>query len=122
MMFIIGIFLLGPIVLKKSNRRRIPRKPWITSAILRSIHRKEKLHKKYVSNPTNANKQAHVSYRNKLTTLIRISKRHYYAEKLEESKFNSKQTWNVLNDILGRQRGPKHLPSFFFLAQWFSHF
>ena len=97
----------------KSNRRRIPRKPWITSAILKSICRKDKLRKKYVSYPSDSNKAAYVNYRNKLTSLIRTSKRRYYAEKLEESKFNSKRTWNVLNDILGRQNGHKQISSSF---------
>ena len=96
-----------------SSRRRIPRKPWITSAILKSIRRKEKLYKKYVNHPTNSNKIAYSTYRNKLTTLIRTSKRRYYAEKLEESKFNTKQTWKVLNNILGRHNRQKQMPSFF---------
>ena len=57
------------------NTKRVPRKPWITQAILKSIHRKDKLYRKYKSSPTVANKLALVSYKNALqTTVIRVSK------------------------------------------------
>ena len=96
-------FPLRSIHVSKSARRKIPRKPWITPAIVKSILRKEKLYKNYVSHPTDSRKAAYISYRNKLTTLIRISKRNYYADKFTEFKYNTKQTWKVLNNILGRK-------------------
>ncbi len=97
-----------PYKLSRINKRRrnIPRKPWITSAIVKSINRKDKLYKKYVSHSTDYNKNLYVTYRNRLTALIRVSKRNYYADKLKEFKHNSKQTWNVLNNILGRNNKP----------------
>ena len=96
-----------------SKNRSIPRKPWITALILKSIHRKEKLHRKYVCHPTSSNKNAYISYRNKLTTLIRTAKKNFYTNKLENSKRNSKLIWNILNDILGRKK-KQPLPSFFY--------
>ncbi len=84
------------------SKSNIPRKPWITSAIIKSIKRKDNLYKKYVCNPSVCNKNLYVNYKNKLTTLIRLSKRNYFAMKLNECKYDSKQTWNVLNNILGR--------------------
>jgi hypothetical protein len=69
---------------------------------VKSIIRKDKMYKKYVNKPTESNKKMYVNYRNKLTSLIRISRRNYYTDKLEESKHDTKQTWNVLNNILGR--------------------
>ena len=86
------------------NRQRIPRKPWITSAIMKSISRKEKLHNKFVNRPNETNKNNYHNYRNRLTTIIRASKRDYYAKKLSDCKHNTKQTWNVLNSILGRNK------------------
>ena len=41
----------------KSGKRKIPRQPWITSAIVKSIIRKEKLYKKYVNRPTESRKK-----------------------------------------------------------------
>ena len=87
---------------KRSNR--IPRKPWITSAILTSVRRKNKLHLKYKSSPTDSNKRLYVNYRNKLTNLIRISKKTYYCNLLDAKKGNLKQTWKILNGLLGRDR------------------
>ena len=84
------------------NRRQIPRKPWITPAVLKSIGRKEKLHKKFLNHPTRSNKVIYHNYRNRLTTIIRASKKNYYADKLSSCKHSAKQTWNILNSVLGR--------------------
>ena len=83
---------------------RIPRKPWITSAILTSIRRKNKLYIKFKSSPTDSNKLLLANYRNKLTNLIRVSKKNYYCNLLDTHKHNLKQTWKILNDLLGRRR------------------
>ena len=56
------------------------RKPWITPAILKSIHRKDKLYKKCMNKPTYDNKTKLNKYRNMLTSLIRSSKKHYFTE------------------------------------------
>ena len=78
------------------------------------MRRKEKLYKKTISHPTTVNKTLYSRYRNKLTTLIRAAKEKFYAEKLEHHKHNSKQTWKVLNDILGRSNKSK-LPNSFYI-------
>ena len=59
----------------KSKSNRIPRKPWITSAVLTSIRRKNNSYLKFKSSPTDSNKLLLESYRNKLTNLIRLSKK-----------------------------------------------
>ena len=95
-----------------ANSRRIPRKPWITQVILKSIRRKDKLYRKYRSSQTESNKLALVNYKNSLTALLRAAKKRYFSDLLDEHKNNSKQTWKVLNDLLGRNR--KHqLPDSF---------
>ena len=82
----------------------IPRKPWITSAILTSVRRKNKLFIKFKSSPTDSNKLLLANYRNKLTNLIHVSKKNYYCNFLDTHKHNLKQTWQILNDFLGRRR------------------
>ena len=96
----------------KANAHRIPRKPWISKAILKSIHRKDKLYRKYRSSPIASNKLALSNYKNTLTTLIRAAKKNYYSDLLDQHKRNLKQTWKVLNDLLGNNRR-KHLPDSF---------
>ena len=95
-----------------SRSRRVPRKPWITPAVLKSIAQKEKLHKKYLRHPSDLNKKRYHDYRNRLTSIIRASKKDYYAEKLSSCKHDVKQTWNVLNSILGRQNKSSFPASF----------
>lgn len=87
-----------------SRSNRIPRKPWITSAILTSIRRKNKLYHKFKSSSTDSNRLLFVNYRNKLTNLIRVSKKNYYCNLLDDQKHNLKQTWKILNGLLGRDR------------------
>ena len=58
-----------------SSAKRIPRKPWITPVILKSINRKQRLYRKNIGHPTTSNKESYITYRNILTTLIRNSKK-----------------------------------------------
>ena len=81
-----------------------PQKPWITKAILKSIRRKDKLYRKYRSSQTASSKRALTNYKNKLTSIIRASKKQYYCNLLDEHKHNLKKTWGVLNDLLGNKR------------------
>jgi len=86
------------------SSKRIPHKPWITNAILKSIRRKNHLYHKFKSDPTESNKRSLAHYRNTLTHLIRDSKKRYYSELLEGNKNNIKRTWSLLNNIMGRKR------------------
>ena len=96
-----------------ANSRHIPRKPWITQAILKSIHRKDMLYLKNRSSQTESNKLALVNYKNSLTALLRAAKKRYFLDLLDEHiKNNSRQTWKVLNNLLGRNR-KQQLPDSF---------
>ena len=59
---------------------------------------------KFKSSPTDSNKLLLASYRNKLTNLIRLSKKNYYCSLLDDHKHNLKQTWKILNGLLGIDR------------------
>ena len=74
-----------------SSAKRIPRKPWITPVILKSINRKQRLYRKYIGHPTTSNKESYITYRI-LTTLIRKSKKSYYTDKLDACKHDTKRT------------------------------
>ena len=53
---------------------------------------------------TDSNKLLFANYRNKLTNLTRVSKKNYYCNLLDANKNNLRQTWKVLNGLLGRDR------------------
>ena len=74
------------IPLKKcsSKYKRDPRSPWITKCILKSINTKNKLYKKYLHCPNSNNLQKFKTFRNKLNTVIRKSKRSYFLTNLRK--------------------------------------
>ena len=51
-------------------------------------------------------------YKNKLTSIIRASKKQHFAHVLDAHKRDLKKTWSVLNDLLGNNR-KKPLPDSF---------
>lgn len=69
--------------------------PWTTKGILKSIKYKSRLYKFYMKNPSSLNKEKYVSYKNKLTQIIRKSKRNHYTELLKASQGDCKRSWNV---------------------------
>ena len=88
----------------KTNRKKDPMSPWITKGLLKSINKKNTLYKQYLKSPTNGNLQKFKTYKNKLTVLIRKSKRMHFFTKFEKTKNNMKQTWQAINDIIGNGR------------------
>ena len=91
-----------PITKCSNNRRKEPISPWITKGLLKSINNKNKLYKQYINSPTIEKRQKFKTYKNKLNMLIRKAKRKYFFKKFERSKNDMKQTWNTINNILGR--------------------
>ena len=67
------------------------RKPWLTNSFLRSINKKNK----------------RITYRNKLTNLLRVAKRLYFQNQIEIKNTNIKQTWRILNNAIGQNKKKK---------------
>ena len=92
---------IAELSIKKPTRRSAPIQPWISYNLLRCINKKNALHKKYVKCPTNQNHLNFKTYRNILTTLLRVAKKDYFQRKLEANKDKPKETWKILlEDIL----------------------
>ena len=91
------------IPLIKPKQHNTIRKPWITKGIFRSIQRRNHLYKIYIRTPTNSNLNEYKKYRNLLTNIIRTSRKSYYTNKLKTVKSNTKSTWAIINDILGKK-------------------
>ena len=89
------------------NGRKHKKTPWITTRILKSINRRNKLYKvlkrtktdaiSYVTKKINFNR-----YRNVLCKTIAFAKRKYYIHIFEQSQRDMKKTWATLSDILNR--------------------
>ncbi len=72
--------------------------------VLDAVPAKNNLYKKYLSSPTDENFAKFKTYRNKLTAMIRKSKRQYYHKKFESTKNDIRQTWKTINGVIGRNK------------------
>lgn len=90
--------------IKRSSKKRRIRKPWISKGLLKSIKTKNKLYKQLIRKPNPNSERVYKDYKNKLNHSIRMAKRLYYDEKLTENKANIKQTWNLLNSIMNKNK------------------
>jgi len=71
-----------------NKENKIKLKPWITKGIRKSIHRKNKMYKKYVGNKNEDIYKEYQKLRNKLNDIIRGKKRHY-GKYFEDNKQNA---------------------------------
>ena len=71
-------------------KRSKPKSPWISFVLLKSVDRKNKLYKRSIKKPTDTNIESYKKYRNKLNTLLRLAKRNYYCDLLDQEKNNIK--------------------------------
>lgn len=86
--------------LKPVSRKKVKNfieKPWITQGIRKSIKVKNRL-------LFCGQKERYRFYRNKISTLIRISKRSYYENYFKINSKNNKKTWSAINELLSRKK------------------
>ena len=93
----------------KSFRKN--RQPWVTKGISRSITKRNQLYKRALKSKCSKQLDKYKKYRNILTSLIRLSRRLYYSNKLEENKQSSTLLWSTVNDIIGEKQ-VKHTDTF----------
>ena len=65
---------------------------WLTKGILTSCKEKNRLYKIYKCNPTIGNEQTYKIYKNKLTHIIRLSKKIYFRNKFDIFKNDCRKT------------------------------
>ena len=87
---------------QKTYTHRKQFKPWLTSALLKSIQKKNKLYTIYLKHKTIQSKTYYKRYKNKLTNLLRAAEKRYYFDKIKLNQSNLKNTWKVLKEIIGR--------------------
>ena len=95
-----------PIRKRKNNRKNKIRRPWITKGILTSIHTKNALFKQHILYPDNVMlHEKFKKYRNKLNAIIKRSRKAYYFDKLQSASGQTSNTWEILNELLGKRKG-----------------
>ena len=98
------------IPLKKLSKKelKIQAKPWITSAIRKSIERRDKILSNFIKSKDDEHKEElysrFKSLRNKIVSLTRASKKLHFQRYFTENSKNIKKTWSGIKYI--KQRSP----------------
>lgn len=78
-------------------------KPYITQGIIKSIKERNRLQRLYSKWPLTY-ENTFKRYRNKLTSVIRAAKADYYKTTLNINKGNSRKFWEIVNNIMGKDK------------------
>ena len=86
----------------KFNKRRHKKSQWITQGIVKSISYRDKLYKPYKTTSTNtdAHERIKINLNKILKANIRMAKRNHYYSLFEKYKYNIKNTWTNIKDLL----------------------
>ena len=94
---------------------KLKEKPWITRGILKSIQVRDSTYKKLIKAKDDGNKkyleQKLKTYRNKLTVLIRESKKRYYEEFFLVNKENLHKVWKGIKSIINSKEKNHNMPN-----------
>ena len=99
--------------LKKVKIGYKTRKPWLTVGVKNSINTKNKLYIKSIKYPSAINKSTYTNYKNKLNYITRKLERDHIENLLLKHKSNLKRTWQIMKDILNRNRVRNCPPEYF---------
>lgn len=86
--------------------------PWITKGLQNACKKKNTLHRDFIRQRTKEAENKYKKYKNKLTHIIRKSKKEYFGKILEDNK-NNKGIWNILNSIIRNGTRLTMLPRYF---------
>ena len=87
--------------------------PWLSPGLLKSVNKKNRLHKRFVSSPSTSSETKYQAYKNKLTHLIRIAKRKYNDSKFENARNDLKTTWKLLKAVINKHKSMSSPPTSF---------
>ena len=79
------------------------KQPWVTSALLKSCQKKNKLYRYFIQYNSEQNKEAFVKYRNTFKKVKFQTKKIYYNKLFSEYKSNTHKTWNLIRSLVGYQ-------------------
>lgn len=86
----------------KNLRDKTKRKRWVTAGLFQSIRTKRRLYRRYIRNPNDRNRDEYKRHKNLLSRLCRVAREQHYQVILDGSFGDSRQIWQNLNKILGK--------------------
>ena len=93
--------------LKTVSNKRAVDKPWMSTALRKSILKKNKLFSKYIKNKNPENKTNYIKYRNILTCCLRQAKNSYYREIFNNKATRITKMWKVLGKMINPKSNKK---------------
>ena len=95
----------------KISKRNKQDNPWITTGLINSISKRDRLYKLWkrtqTKRCTTGNprlQEQYRKYRNMLSNLIKQSKQKCYIEQFERASGNMKKTWSIINNLRGKNQ------------------
>ena len=102
-----------PEVNQKQKSVRFKHNPWMSTGLKVSQKRKEKLFAKKIRYPTAENIEKFKVF-NKIYCKIRhAAKKLYYNSQFTKFAKDSKQTWSVIREIIGKNKSKEQIPTYF---------
>ena len=89
------------------------KKPWFTKGLRNACIKKNHLYKAFLSSRSIISETRYKSYKNKLTGILRSTKKQYYSSLLAQKKNYIAGTWKVLKTVMGTPRLGNHYPDQF---------
>lgn len=106
-----------PIISKKFNKFKHKKEPWITTGILISLRKKERLYRQMVKSSLSpmfeTKKKNYKLYEKIYKKVLREAKFLYWQNRFELTKSDIKQTWKNINSILNRSQNKNEFPNKF---------
>ena len=102
---------------KKVPKKFMPNstKPWLTKGIIKSIHNKHKIYKKFIKTKDPTQKQQQLTmfkrYRNLVLQLSRTSKKNYFNSFFTNNKNNLKKAWQGIKSIINCKNSNSNIPT-----------
>ena len=94
-----------PIRVTSYKSKRIKHDPWMTTGLLKSSQTKIRLYRKQHKNVNDTNIRNYKLFNNIYNKLRRLAKQLYYRDRIEDAKHDMKETWKILNNLMGRGGG-----------------
>lgn len=88
--------------LRKLSRREVKfnSKPWITKTLRKSINHKNTLYRHFIRTKSTYSHHKYKTYRNKLTGLLRLSKKLYHQSYFKANQTNIKNVWKGIRQLI----------------------
>ena len=89
---------------KVSIKTKTLKHPWITKGLLKSSKTKQRLYEKFLKKQTNENETTYKKFKNTFEKLKKQAKTNYYANELTKATGNTKKTWSVIKEVIGKTK------------------